>query len=1496
MTAATATTVQYLNLAYFGRPADPASLTAFPATGMTDEEIVAAFVKTNEYATNTVTPSTEGSTVNQTSLINTFYQRLFGRLAVSEEISGWTTALATGTVNEDYLGITIMRAGLNLPAGTEMRQVLEAKFASADAFTTQLASDAASAEAYSTSAAISSAANFLSGVTTTTAATAAEAAAAVTAMVGTGTQGQTFTLTTGVDSISGTTDSDTIKASDTTLTQGDTISGGAGTDTLAITAATASLGSVPTDLTLDSVEAITIATTGNVGVTAVTGATQVDQVTFPSVTANVQQVNQYVLSALPTDTSTTRGFTYGGQSGTYHDKDTGDGGATAVYDNSVRLAAAVNAVAGSTVAYAGSEGKANSGTAQTGTEIIIDSLNSGFVPVAGMSVIGDSNANVAAGTKVVSYNSTTGVVTLDTALASTGAANNAVFKFGGGDGGITVYGPTDGSAVPALVITPGTPATVNTSLITSGVNGNEGDVVAFTYAGQSGQYTVGATGDATAAAFRAALAAVATDATVAVVAGTSTTSDDYVTITANTPGTAVGQLVFSGAGANTPTVTTSTPNGAAAVSAAAYDVSGLTTDSVTVTLADTVNLKSAVGDDVNISGVSGAITSDGGKNVVVSDKTADAAIDLNNVAGTATVTDTKLGSGALTIDGATDVTVTASAATGTVTVGADAKVTGAVSVAYTGVDYDADAGNVSLGAIRVDGGTTVDITAKAGSDAKAITDTSAVKTHTFGAIRVDAEDTTTAITITQDAAVGAVNAEAAVAAQSVSQTVTFTASASGDATTLTFDSNDTIVFTTAKALTAAESAAAFANIGKNGTYGSAPSTDGIYTNGTGAIVDGWSSGGVTTNADGTASVTFTTTTAGKSLSIANAGTGSATASSANAGATANQAVTGRMGIANGSIDINGATTDAVKTVTATNFAGGAIDSDAIETLNLTGATGDTVVTTASTGSITANLGGFASTSSFSVDGTSATVTGLTVNATGAVATDIIAAAATSLTVNSDYAFTAEGSSSFAAAKTVTATGSGAIDLSGDIAEAATSVDASATTGGFKASYSSDVGTATGGSGNDVFTTDHQTIAKAVNLGAGDDTYILALQATGATTVTATFDGGAGTDTLSMDDDKAADLDGDSVFADDVTNFEVLNINSTMAAATINVGNLGFGSNVILNGSTGAANAVVAGLAANANVTFAAVNGSGSQSLTLADASGASDVINLKIEQDGNLDVGAVTVTNVETINLSVIDKFVDVSGAKDAFNQDISDGKDDSNSAQGIALLANASATINVTGSADLTLDINDANGPSQGTTLVDATALTGAFTLIADGKTTGMTVKGGTGVNTLTADGTNDVFIGQGGNDKFTIGQLTTVTGGGGNDTIVFAVNADQTNYSTVTDASAGDIIDFGISSNDLKWSSTKVTLTAQATFAQMLDEAAKTAAVADDILVSWFQFGGNTYIVRDIDGDNGSSADLTSFDTTGDATGDSVLELQGLYDLSTAAVNDTAGTITLA
>jgi hypothetical protein len=234
MTASSATTVQYLNLAYFGRPADPASLIAFPAAGLTDEQIVEIFVKSDEYSTNTITPSKVGSDVNTTSLINTIYQRLFGRVAATSEVAGWTTALSSGTVNQDYLGITIMRAGLNLPVDTEMRKVLVAKFDSADAFSTALSNDPDSAAAYTTSAAVDSASSFLAGITTTTAATSSETAVAVSDMVALSNTGSAYALTSSTDTLSGTAKNDTFNSTNSTLGDLDTIDGGNGIDTLSI--------------------------------------------------------------------------------------------------------------------------------------------------------------------------------------------------------------------------------------------------------------------------------------------------------------------------------------------------------------------------------------------------------------------------------------------------------------------------------------------------------------------------------------------------------------------------------------------------------------------------------------------------------------------------------------------------------------------------------------------------------------------------------------------------------------------------------------------------------------------------------------------------------------------------------------------------------------------------------------------------------------------------------------------------------------------------------------------------------------------------------------------------------------------------------------------------------------------------------------------------------------------------------------------------------------
>lgn len=1315
---------------------------------------------------------------------------------------------------------------------------------------------------------------------------------------------QTLSLTAGIDAPVGTAGNDTFNATAATLTALDVINGGAGTDTLSIVDTADAMGAAPANVTLTSIENVSISTTGNLGVVAGDAVAQVNKVTLAAVTADVTGSKQVKFAVVAGGTDGTQQMTYNGNQTSFaHDVDS-------AANTAVNFIAAVNATAGKTVAYQGGTFAVNDAADTADASVTVDTITGG-VPRVGMSVTG---TDIPAGTYISAVTLTDGVVTgitLNNASADV-LADNATLTFGGGTGSATLYGENSGEAAKAVSFGTSTESVVAVAqtLIVTNVAGNEGDVVTFTYAGQTGQYTIGATNDATATAFAAAFNAVASDATAAVVAGNGDT--DYVTLTADTAGTALGSLVFTNAGANTPTVTTTTANSGTAATAAAYDASGLTADKVSVVMADSANLKAAATSDVSVSGVTGAITVDGGKSVTVVDATADKAISLSNAKGSVTVTDTKQGTAAITINDATDVTVTAGGRdnnTSTITIGDAADViTGAVVVNATGKAYVAGASE-TFGAVTIQGGTTVNVNLAATSDAAKIAKDGAAGTHTFGTTTVNAEDGTTEITIVQDAAVAAVNYEAAVAAKAATQKLTFTAAAAGDTVTITFAQNDTLTFTAAKALTAAEVAAAFANLAKDATQGAASATNGIYTS-AGTIDTGWSSGEVTTNADATeAYVTFSTATASPTALTAAAGNGNTVTVTAAAkvdGATANQAVTGRIGVANGAVDINGATTaanDAVTTVTLTNFASANIDSDVLTTVNAAGTAGAMVIDSENTGTFTANVSKFASGSQVSL-ATATKFTTLTLNVgEGKFVGDIVASDVTALTINASSDVTSENATDIDAVKTLTVTGAGKVDLStvnAGLAGTATAINASANSGGVTLTYGSDTGTFTGGTGADVVTTDSATVSKAVNLGDGDDTFKMA-DAAGAT-VSAALDGGDGKDTIYMTSQQAAALDANTVFASAISNFEVLSLGALANGADIVAKNLGLNSDVIVAGTAGNGSATISKLAANANVEITATMGSGALTLALDVATGTSDVINLSTNVDGNLTVGKVVVANVETVNLSAVDKFVDVTGAKDEFDGNIADGKDDTNSVQSISLDIDEATTLNITGSADLTVDILDTNnnGADIKTTLVDASTFTGKLTLIADGKTTGTTVKGGSGDDTLTADGDNDVLIGGAGNDKLVATTLSTLTGGEGKDTFVIGA-AGSTNYSTITDLSAGDVIDvaLGVANGALTEGATftaaKVTLAANATFAQYLDAAAAgtadaeaNAVAVDEVLVRWFQFGGDTFVVTDREENGGEDA--------GFGAADMVIGITGLVDLSTATFNTTTGLLTIA
>jgi len=172
---ATRNEIQLLNLAYFGRPSDPAGLAGWESTGLTSSEIVLRFVETDEYQFNTVQPNEQGSTTDLTGLISTFYQRLFDRAPVQAEIDGWVSAINNGEVNLDYLGVTIANAGLNL-TGSDLANTLNNKIEKANAFSDAVGADQTARERYSGWLAISIGQDFNSAIGETT--TSAEAAVA----------------------------------------------------------------------------------------------------------------------------------------------------------------------------------------------------------------------------------------------------------------------------------------------------------------------------------------------------------------------------------------------------------------------------------------------------------------------------------------------------------------------------------------------------------------------------------------------------------------------------------------------------------------------------------------------------------------------------------------------------------------------------------------------------------------------------------------------------------------------------------------------------------------------------------------------------------------------------------------------------------------------------------------------------------------------------------------------------------------------------------------------------------------------------------------------------------------------------------------------------------------------------------------------------------------------------------------------------------------------
>jgi S-layer protein len=266
---------------------------------------------------------------------------------------------------------------------------------------------------------------------------------------------------------------------------------------------------------------------------------------------------------------------------------------------------------------------------------------------------------------------------------------------------------------------------------------------------------------------------------------------------------------------------------------------------------------------------------------------------------------------------------------------------------------------------------------------------------------------------------------------------------------------------------------------------------------------------------------------------------------------------------------------------------------------------------------------------------------------------------------------------------------------------------------------------------------------------------------------------------------------------------------------------------------------------------------GSYNIGIKDASsGTADVANVLISSASAITT-TIVAADVETINFTTTDtQTTGIVAHTDTLN-----------------LTASGAKTIVVTGNAGLTVTNNaantkitsfDASGVTlYGDTSTDAlkavaeTAAAVTFTSVA-GASASVSIKGGAGADTLTGSAATDTIVGGAGNDTLNgMAGQDVLTGGAGNDIFVMSTLATSgVSYDTITDLTAGDIVRFGaalgnadangsVAGNQLGAALSGLDA-AVAVFQDYLDAAANKGAN----IVSWFQFGGNTYVVQDING----------------------------------------------
>jgi|GEM_PF-2824375 len=258
-TAAALAFVQKLYVAYYQRPADYAGQ-QFWAEKFDKEGGASAIA--SAFATSAESVTLYGSQA-LAAQINAVYQAAFGRAAETVGLQFYINEINAGRLTTGTMAVAV----LNGAVGTDL-STLNSKLAVAAAYTTAV-SDNVGILKYVGDASAVAARDFLATVTTANqaASTTSVTTQVAALVVPTVTTGSTFTLTTAIDSITGTAGNDTITAyvdgataANSTFSAADSVNGGAGKDTLNVTVAGAAA-ALPPGL-VSNVEVINVRAAG----------------------------------------------------------------------------------------------------------------------------------------------------------------------------------------------------------------------------------------------------------------------------------------------------------------------------------------------------------------------------------------------------------------------------------------------------------------------------------------------------------------------------------------------------------------------------------------------------------------------------------------------------------------------------------------------------------------------------------------------------------------------------------------------------------------------------------------------------------------------------------------------------------------------------------------------------------------------------------------------------------------------------------------------------------------------------------------------------------------------------------------------------------------------------------------------------------------------------------------------------------------------------------